>query len=76
MSNEVRHLLFNRKGQSPPFELTPKRIKFFSSGVRGGSVQLLDLKEETPHCVRGDTPTESFRAQREISAVYVSLGEF
>ena len=31
-----------------------KRINFFSGGVRGGSVHLLDLTEETPHYVRGD----------------------
>jgi len=30
---------------------------------------------ETPHCVRGDTPARSFRAKREISSVYVFLGE-
>jgi len=27
---------------------------FFLGGVGGGSVHLLHLKEETPHCVRGD----------------------
>ena len=44
------------KGVTVPLSNLPhsKRIKFFSGGVRGGSVHLLDSTEETPHYVRGD----------------------
>jgi len=42
MSNEVRHLLFNRRGKRPPSNFPQK--EFFSGGVRGGSVHLLDLR--------------------------------
>jgi hypothetical protein len=44
------------KGVSPLSNFPPKVLKSSLGGVRGGSVHLLDLKEETPHCVRGDTP--------------------